>query len=113
MSGLEQMNDGRWPSGDGKALFVIDEEPASLSSRLGIAFKAGDGDLGPSLGCGLRLPSGRLVFLLRHVPNAHPGTEVHVDSADGGGDAVEEILAALQLTIAQVTWRHPDFEDRA
>lgn len=112
MSGLEQMNDGRWPSGDGKALFVVDEEPASISSRLGIVFRAGGGDLGPSLGCGLRLPSGRLVFLLRHVLNAYPGTEVHVDGADGGHTAVEEILSALQLARGQVTWRHPDYDDR-
>jgi hypothetical protein len=84
-----------------------------LATRLNLPVHAWYEDgLGPARGVGCRLPSGRL-FLLEELQLAvrHQGSRgptLYVDAADltaGGVESLlEEILQALQLSRADLTW---------
>jgi hypothetical protein len=56
----------------------------------------------------IRLPSGRLVALLRHRGNPAPGTEILVEASDDRTAARAELLRALNLPLQSLSWSRPE-----
>jgi hypothetical protein len=57
----------------------------------------------------IETPSATLVALVDHLGAPVPATEVHASVSDAGtaGRLLSEVLAALRLSDAEVSWRRP------
>lgn len=104
----QQIEGTRWPSGDCRSVAMLGLEPQELQAHLSITFLRDIDDLDYHLYAWLRLASGRQVLLLRYEGNQYPGTEALVDVGDNPSTALRELLDALELTDATVTWTPED-----
>lgn len=100
----EVLSDGAWPSGDQRTAGTLRVDLPSLSERLGAEFQPGSDDLGPFRQIGLRLPSGRLVLLIRYDAEPAAGPTVWIDAEDDPFSAVGELCDCLRLGAAEVEW---------
>ncbi|WP_404788964.1 tetratricopeptide repeat protein [Altericista sp. CCNU0014] len=103
---------------------VLRMEPDELTSTGVLSFREGFDDLDYLVFAMLSLPSGREVTLVRHANAPNPGTEVcvvpeekaiasslravtHQESAL----AILETVKTLNLTVADLSWIHPDYAE--
>jgi hypothetical protein len=93
-----------WPSGYGEVIAMLDVVPELLVDRYGLALFEGTDNLGDYHAAAIRLPSGRLLGLLRHVGAPYEGVEVHADMHEDAHEAVGELLQAMELPDTAVTW---------
>lgn len=100
----EQAEYDRWPSGDCRTAAVLGLEPGEIKLRFGVVFRRDVDGLDYHLYAWVRLASGRRVLFIRYEGNQHPGTEVLVDVRDDRPAALRELLDALGLPDAAVTW---------
>jgi hypothetical protein len=52
----------------------------------------------------IRMRSGRMLGVLRHVGSPDPGTEVHADAGDDFVSALREFLDAFDLSVEDLSW---------
>lgn len=100
----QQIQPQPWPSGYGEAIALIEPSPEWLSAEYGFSFFEGTDNLDDYRAAAVKLPSGRMVGILRHAGAPYEGVEVHADVRDDVRDAVRELLQALELPEDVVTW---------
>ena len=93
-----------WPSGYGDAIAIVRILPALFSRAFGLAFFEGSDNLDAYVAAAIRLRSGRMLGLLRHVGNPGSGTEVHADASDDFVSALREFLDAFDLSVEDLLW---------
>lgn len=93
-----------WPSGCGDAIAVVRVQPDLFSSAFGLTFFSGCDNLDCYNAAAIRLRSGRMLGLLRHVGSADSGTEVHADASDDFVNALREFLDAFDLSVEDLSW---------
>jgi hypothetical protein len=64
---LQQVQPEPWPSGYGEAVAMLDVALDLLANRYGLRLFEGADNLGDYHAAAIRLPSGRMIGLLRHV----------------------------------------------
>jgi hypothetical protein len=104
MSRLEQLWEHRWPSGADQAIGGLQASPAELAERYNLDFRPGADDFDRYIQVGLRLPSGRVLQLLRYTHDPSAGTMVFADRADHAGGAREELISTLDMDAAAFQW---------
>jgi len=112
LSRIELYPKAIWPSGDCVPLAVLRRSVADLEAALDTHFIPDRDDLDEFLQCGMRLPSGRLLLLLRYVHSPNPGVDVYVDKGDDLAAALSEILDALHLSERDLTWVSPRVDEQ-
>lgn len=103
----------RWPSGADKPIAVLRAEPEELAKRYGLQFHAGSDDLDRFQEVALRLASGRPVLLYRYERSPSAGTTVVVDHGDHAREALDELVAALDLRERGIVWISDEVGDPA
>jgi hypothetical protein len=93
-----------WPSGYGGAIAVVRIQPDHFSRAFGLSFFSGSDNLDAYEAAAIRLRSGRMLGLLRHVHSPDPGTEVHADAGDDFVGALREFLDAFDLSVEDLSW---------
>ena len=96
-----------WPSGRPRSVGFLLITPEELARRIGAPLASGvEEGLGPWRGCGLRLPSGRGVELIRYDWSGAAAAEfdLRADYEDDPGAARAEALAMLGLPASAVAW---------
>lgn len=101
---FEQIEATPWPSGSGDAIAVVRIQPELFSRAFGLTFSEGSDNLDAYEAAAIRLRSGRMLGLLRHVGNPASGTEVHADTADDFVSALREFLDAFDLSAEDLSW---------
>jgi hypothetical protein len=96
----------RWPSGDSRALAVLNVEPSTVAELVGFDLQYGRDELGEFEGAGLRLASGRLIAFVRYKDVSMAGTTIFADAQDDGPQALEEVLRLCSLDEAAILWRN-------
>jgi hypothetical protein len=99
-----QVEKGRWPNGIDKPIAVLRAEPDELAARYGLQFRAGSDDFDRFQEAALRLRSGRPVLLYRYERSPSTGTTVTIDQVDRAREALDELIAALELRRRGITW---------
>lgn len=92
---VEQLWEYGWPSGADKPAGALHATPAELSAKFKLEFRRGLDDLDAYSQVGLRLPSGRVVQLLRYDAYPDAGTLMFVDREDNADDARRELLSVF------------------
>jgi hypothetical protein len=100
----QQIQPELWPSGYGEVIALIKPSLEWVSAQYGLSFFEGTDNLDDYHAAAIRLPSGRMVGILRHVGAPYEGVEVHADAHDDVHDAVRELLQALELPEDAVAW---------
>lgn len=100
------MHQGRWPSGDSRAVAVIALDPHEIADRLQLELLGDRDDLGEFIGAGLRLHSGRLIAFVRYKDVAMPGTTVYADARDDLTEVLREVLELCRVNADAVLWRN-------
>jgi hypothetical protein len=97
---------------------VLRMEPDELTSTKALNFRAGFDDLDYLVFATLSLPSGREVTLVRHTNAPNPGTEVcvvphenEIASHQESALSILETLKTLHLSVADLSWIHPDYAE--
>lgn len=93
-----------WPSGYAEAIAVVRLQPEQFTRAFGLRFSEGSDNLDSYEAAPLRLRSGRLLGLLRHVGDPGPGTKVYADAADDFVGALREFLDAFDLSADDLSW---------
>lgn len=93
-----------WPSGYGDAVAIVRVGPEHFSDAFGLTFFEGSDNLDAYEAASIRLRSGRILGLLRHVGDPGPGTEIHADAADDLVCALREFLDAFDLSVEDLSW---------
>ena len=94
-----------WNGADERAAAKLRVTPEELEARCGITFEPGHDQLDFDRRAGLVLPSGQRVVLQWYERAPEPrGVAVYVDRAEGVSTAVDQTLAVLGLTTAEVLW---------
>jgi hypothetical protein len=89
---------------------VLRMEPDELTRKGVLSFCEGFDDLDYIVFATLLLPSGREVTLVRHANAPSPGTEVCVVPDEKAIVlTIIETLKTLNLTVADLSWIHPDY----
>jgi hypothetical protein len=102
-----------WTFGDGQTLAVVRPGPAELGSVLGIRWQRAYDDLDYFDFAVLPSSTGRVFALRRYCGMPTPGTEIVVNLGLSRPEcSLEEALAVLGLTVADVTWTGPIIGDR-
>jgi hypothetical protein len=101
---FEQVEPTPWPSGYGDAIAVVRVQPDHFSRVFGLNFFSGCDNLDDYKAGAIRLRSGRMLGLLRHVGSPDPGTEVHADASDDFVSALREFLDAFDLSVEDLSW---------
>jgi hypothetical protein len=104
MMTLEQVWEHRWPSDADKPIGALRLQPSELGRQYHLDFRSGIDDLDAYVQVGLRLPSGRVVQLLRYDAYEDAGTFVFVDREDDPESARRELIAALCTDEAIFAW---------
>ena len=99
--------DHKWTTGVPRAIASLHDDPDRLAKRLRVKFQEDSDDLDRFRQVYLRLPSGRVVVLRRHVRNPVPGTAVYAEAKDSPSDALTELLEATGLSAKDVSWTPP------
>jgi len=86
------------------AIAVTRVQPDLFSRAFGLTFFDGVDNLDAYKAALIRLRSGRLLGLLRHVGSPDPGTEVHVELDDDFVSALREFLDAFDLSVEDLSW---------
>jgi hypothetical protein len=102
--GIEQVQPQPWANGHGECIAVLAASPTWLADHYELQFFEGFDNLDDYRAAAVRLPSGRILGLLRHAGAPDPGTEVHADPLDDPDHAVSELLDALGLPSSACTW---------
>jgi hypothetical protein len=110
-----------WPSGYGDAVAVVRVRPELFSRAFGLTFFEGSDNLDAYEAAAIRLGSGRMLGLVRHVGDPGSGTEIHADAADDLVSALREFLDAFDLSVEDLSWMRDEIpaehlrlaEDRA
>lgn len=103
-TGIEQVPPTPWPSGDGDCVATVGVTPEWLADRYHLEFFEGTDNLDDYRAAAVRLPSARMVGLLRHAGAPDEGTEVHADINDDPAAVIGELLQALDLSPDTCTW---------
>jgi hypothetical protein len=93
-----------WPSGYGDAIAVVRIHPDHFSRAFGLTFFSGSDNLDAYRAAAIRLRSGRMLGLLRHVHSPDVGTEVHADTSDDFVSGLREFLDAFDLSVEDLSW---------
>jgi hypothetical protein len=93
-----------WPSGYGGAIAVVRVQPDFFSRAFGLSFFSGSDNLDAYYAAAIRLRSGRMLGLTRHVHSPDSGTEVHVDASDDFVSALREFLDAYNFSVDDLSW---------
>jgi hypothetical protein len=101
---FEQIWEYRWPSNADKPVGALRLGPSELGERYHLHFRPGLDDLDAYIQVGLRLPSGRVVQLLRYDAYADAGTFVFVDREDDAESARRELVSALDTDDGVFAW---------
>ena len=104
---VRQITPYRWPSGIEFAIAVLACEPEDLARRYGLEFESRTDDLGEYKRAAIELDDGSQCWLMRHVDDPSPGTNVFVDANADHARARELVLHALDLTEASFSWINP------
>jgi hypothetical protein len=99
-----QIDSTPWPSGYPEAIAVTRVQPELFSRAFGLTFSEGFDNLGEYTAATIRLRSGRMLGLLRHVGDPGPGTEVYADANDEFVGALREFLDAFDLSAEDLSW---------
>ena len=99
-----QIDSTPWPSGYPQAIAVSRVQPELFSRSFGLTFSEGFDNLGAYTAATIRLRSGRLLGLLRHVGDPGPGTEVYADANDDFIGALREFFDAFDLSVEDLSW---------
>jgi hypothetical protein len=86
------------------AIAVTSVQPDVFSRAFGLTFFDGFDNLDAYKAALVRLRSGRILGLLRHVGSPDPGTEVHVELDDDFVSALREFLDAFDLSVEDLSW---------
>jgi hypothetical protein len=103
-SDVVQLHGGRWPSGDARAIAILPAEPGTIAAQLHLEFSGGVDDLGPYEAAGIRTATGRQMLFLRHEYAPMAGTTVYADVQDDFREALDEVLALLDLDRSALPW---------
>ncbi len=81
----------------------------ALANLVGLDFAESFDDVDDLQVALIRTPSAKLIALVDHRDAPVPATEVHADVVDAktAEGLLHEVLAALKLTDAEVSWRRP------
>jgi hypothetical protein len=93
-----------WPSGHGGAVAIVRIQPELFPRAFGLTFFEGSDNLDAYEAAAIRLRSGRMLGLLRHLGDPGSGTEVHADTADDFVSALREFLDAFDLSVEDLSW---------
>lgn len=96
-----------WPSGGDWTVGILVHSPEWLSQRLGIRFQEVPDDLGPMLVAALPERSVGQLWLVRHVLQPSPGTDVQVDVAVERDEAIGALWHLTGLDIRAFRWVNP------
>ncbi|HEX6748382.1 MAG TPA: hypothetical protein VF092_13885 [Longimicrobium sp.] len=107
-SPFTQVEPTPWPSGHGDVIAVVRLEPWLFSKAFDISFFDGSDNLDAYTAAAIRLRSGRILGLLRHVGDPSPGTEIHADADDNPLNALREFLDAFDLCADDLRWLRHD-----
>lgn len=99
-----QIEPTSWPSGYGDAIAVVRVAPDRFARAHGLSFFRGSDNLDEYEAALVRLRSGRMLGLLRHLGVRATETEVHADSADDFAAALREFLDAFRLSVDDLAW---------
>lgn len=99
-----QIESTPWPSGYAEAIAVARPQPELFARAFGLTFTKGFDNLDSYEAARLRLRSGRMLGLLRHVGDPGPGTEVYADAGDDFVNALREFLDAFDLSVEDLSW---------
>lgn len=91
-------------SGYMDAIAVVRIQPDHFSRAFGLRFFDGVDNLDAYIAAVIRMRSGRMLGLLRHVGSPDPGTEVHADAGDDFVSALREFLDAFDLSVEDLSW---------
>ena len=86
------------------AIAVVRIQPDHFSRAFGLRFFDGVDNLDAYIAAVIRMRSGRMLGLLRHVGSPDPGTEVHADAGDDFVSALREFLDAFDLSVEDLSW---------
>jgi hypothetical protein len=96
-----------WPSGRSKPIAQLNVDDLWVIAVTGAPLRSGDeAGLGPWVGTGGTLPSGKHVELLRYL--AKPLYDLHTDWAADPRETLEEFLRVTGLARDAVHWHHPE-----
>jgi hypothetical protein len=104
-SSLELVDPAPWPSGASRPIGVVTLSPEDLERSYAIKFFEDYDNLDYYRAASVRLPSGRVVLLIRHRGSPTPGTVLEADSRDNPDSARAEFLAASGLPNSVFSWR--------
>ena len=94
-----------------KLVAIIRQEPSDIIASQQLKFIKSFDDLDYLTYAVLSLPSGNRVSLVRHQNSPQPGTEICVNrNLDTVTATIEEMLIAMNLTLKDLTWIHPEYE---
>jgi hypothetical protein len=99
-----QIESTPWPSGYAETIAVVRLQPELFARAFGLRFIKGFDNLDAYEAVPLRLRSGRMLGLLRHVGDPGRGTEVYADAADDFVSALREFLDAFDLSVEDLSW---------
>jgi hypothetical protein len=102
--GFEQVPRRPWPSRRAETVGLLALEPNDFTDRFGVQFVDDYDNLDFYKEAMIRLPSGRLVSLVRYLRSPSPGTEIKASADDDAAAARAELLDALRLRPDVLTW---------
>ena len=95
----------RWPSGASRPAASYMITPDALMARTDLVFEPGiEEGLGPILGAGVALPSGRRVLLLWYEEAPVRQLILEIDAGDHPALACAEVMAALGMRPEELMW---------
>lgn len=105
-----EVPEGRWPSGDSRALMTVSPPLQEVASRLGISPRYGVDELGEYAASAFRSESGIHFGVLHYISGPERGTTIYVDAGQDLVAAFVELFASTDLSPSEVTWVNPEAE---
>ena len=96
-----------------KLVAMIRQEPTAIEATNKLEFRPSFDDLDYLVFATLSLPSGDRIGLIRHDNSPTPGTEICVKHDQQDIPTVlQQALAEMNLTSKDLTWIHPEYEQK-